>query len=260
MGYMKTFTSEQLAKYFRLAYPSNGIVTQQFGQNLADFYAKWGWKGHNGIDYSGDKQNAYACFDGTVASMKVQVDRAIPWILNIDSDQEETIDGQRIKLRASYIHIDSTQLAMGHKVKKSQIVAVTDNTGYPNYSTAPHLHFQISPLYWNGITWVVDELNGYAGGIDPQPMLSDWVIDVTRYEGQIVKSTEDPKCYLIAGGKKRWFPSQMAFWLTGRAFRTTDIWKLAPFEIAGIPDGENMADVPSEVKKEIGTYYPDLLL
>lgn len=39
----------------KLALPVNGPITQLFGEN-PDVYKKWGFPGHNGIDYGSGKR------------------------------------------------------------------------------------------------------------------------------------------------------------------------------------------------------------
>ena len=60
--------------------------------------------------------------------------------------------------------------------------------------------------------------------------------------------------------KRRWFPSQGAFWLSGRAFSNSDIWQIPAFEMAKIPEGYPMADLPAKVKEEMSRLYPNFLL
>ena len=254
---MTTFTSQKLAEYFRLTTPTNGICTQQFGENQVPFYKQWNWLGHNGLDFSGDKKPIYACFDGVVSKVRITESRGDAWWISIQSDQEETIDGQKVKLQASFVHIDSTTFKVGDRVKKGETIAISNNTGYPNCSTAPHLHFQINPLYWTGLGWNDDKLNGYDGAVDPQPMLKEFIPDPLVFEGLVVKSKDNPKCYLIEKGKKRWFPSQGAFWLSNRTFY--EVNTIQPFEMAVYSDGENMPDLSERVKLEMSKLYPNLL-
>lgn len=258
---MKTFTAQQLAQYFKIKVPSDGWTTQGFGANNAPFYQQWGWLGHNGIDYSGDQRKVFAPFDGVVSKIRKTDNKADAWWISVWSDQVAEIEGQKVRLQCTYIHCDEFYVKEGDHVTIDQHIAKTNNTGYPNFSTGPHLHFGVYPLYWNGLTWVDDKMNGYDGAVDPQPFFSDWIFDIDKYpEGQLIKAIGDPKVYIMEGRKKRWFPSQAAFWLSGRAFRTSDIWNLPPFEIAKIPTGENMPDLPEAVKKEMASLYPNFLL
>ena len=257
---MKTFTAEKLAQYFKLRVPSEHFSGQPFGANQANFYAQWGWLGHNGIDYPGSGAKVYAPFDGTVHKVRNTGNKADPWWISVWSDQEAVIDGQRVRLQVTQIHCDEFYVAEGAHVSDQQHIAREDNTGYRGSSTGPHSHYQVNPLYWTGISWADDKTNGYDGAVDPQPFFSDWVFDMDKFpEGQLVKEIDNPKVYLIDGRKKRWFTSQGAFWVSGRAFSGSDIWSLPPFEMAKIPEGEPMPDLPSAVKEEMGSLYPNLL-
>lgn len=262
---MKTFTAEQLAQYFKIKVPSDGLATQMFGANAIDLYSKLGWLGHNGIDYQSNQAKVFAPFDGTVSKVRKTADKGDTWWISIWSDQKATIDGQEVRLQCTYMHCDEFYVNEGDHVTQDQLIARTDNTGYPNWSTGAHLHFGVYPLYWTGTNWSTDRLNGYEGAVNPLPFLSDYVFDMDKYpEGQLIKAIGDPKVYLIDGRKKRWFPHQMSFWVPsaqwpGGSFRTANIWNLAPFEVARIPSGENMPDIAPEAKKEIASYYPDLL-
>jgi len=257
---MKTFTAEKLAQYFKVKVPSDHWSGQPFGANQANFYAQWGWRGHNGLDFPGSGGKVFAPFDGTVHKIKNTGNKADPWWISVWSDQEVTIEDQRVRLQVTQIHCDEFYVKEGDRVTEQQHIAREDNTGYPNYSTGSHLHYGIYPLYWNGLNWITDAMNGYDGAVDPQPFFSDWVFDMDKFpEGQLVKAIGDPKVYLMDGRKKRWFVSQGSFWLSGRAFKSSDIWNLPPFEIAKIPLGEPMPDLPEAVRKEMASLYPNFL-
>ena len=256
---MITFTSQKLSNYFKLVFPSDGITTQPFGANQLPLYKELGLLGHMGIDFSGDKERLKASFDGVVHKINFYGgDKSMPWSVSIWSDQIEVIDGQQVRLQACYVHVESTTLKEGDVVKKGDIVAIGDNTGYPKYSTAPHCHFEVEPKYWSVNAWVSDYTNGYNGKVDPQPFFYEYIVDPTRFEGLIVKSNDNPKCYLVEGGKKRWYPSQGAFWLSNHSF--SEVNTLQPFEMAAIPLGDNMPDLSDKVKKDMAKLYPNFLM
>lgn len=257
---MTTFTSEKLAQYFKLKVPSDGLVAQVFGANATDLYARLGWNGHNGIDYVSNQAKVFAPFAGSIYKVRKTENKGDSWWVSVWSDQEVTIENQRVRLQVTYIHCDEFYVKEGDKVTQDQVIARTDNTGFPTWSTGPHLHFGVYPLYWTGTVWSTDKMNGYEGAVDPYPFFNDFVFDMDKFpEGILVKAINDPKVYLIDNRQRRWFRSQAAFWLSGRAFRTADIWNLPAFELERIPKGEDMPDLPDEVKKEMGSYYPDLL-
>lgn len=56
-------------------------------------------------------------------------------------------------------------------VKCGQLLAYTDNSGYPKESTGPHLHLGVMPVQVGSGFRVsaLDPTNGYLGCVDPQP-------------------------------------------------------------------------------------------
>ena len=135
-------------------------ITQRFGANPAS-YAKFGLKGHNGIDFgipTGTK--LFSCIDGTV----------------IEARSDPTGYGNYIKIENNecgvlYGHLKSFGVTVGQSVKAGQVIGVSDNTGN---STGPHLHFGVFPKPRNSA-------NGYGGYIDPlDPNLVTWVEDVVE--------------------------------------------------------------------------------
>lgn len=134
-----------------MRYPFNGTfpITQLFGVNQAD-YAKFGMKGHNGIDFglpSGTP--VVAAESGTVAVL-----------------EDPPGFGHYIQLtgyyRTIYAHLDHAIVPNGTQVSEGQQIAVSDNSGN---STGPHLHFGVKPLN-------PDNNNGFFGAIDPQLLLN----------------------------------------------------------------------------------------
>src|SRR3990167_7591952 len=102
---MKTFTAEKLAQYFKVKVPSDHWITNAWN-NPGQLYVNLGWLGHNGIDYGGDQAKIFAPFDGTVHKIRKTPNTSDAWWISVMSDQEETIDGQRVRLQCTYIHCD----------------------------------------------------------------------------------------------------------------------------------------------------------
>lgn len=143
----------------KLLYPIDKVfITQKFGENPA-FYAKFGLKGHDGIDFRTrfvDSPLAHryvtASHDGIVADVR--------W--------DKTGYGTHIRLYKKgsgltiYGHLEKSYVSKGQIIKAGQRIGLTGNTGT---SSGPHLHFEFRP----------DPLkasNGYAGAVDPLPYLS----------------------------------------------------------------------------------------
>ncbi len=106
-------------------------VTQWFGENPTA-YAKFGYRGHNGVDYSavvGTPVRAVA--DGTVAYV----------------DDDPTGYGLYIRIwhktlgvYSMYGHLSKQNVKAGDTVKQGATIGLTGNTGN---STGPHLHYEL---------------------------------------------------------------------------------------------------------------------
>jgi len=106
-------------------------VTQWFGENPA-MYAQFGYRGHNGIDYSavvGTPIRAVA--DGTVVMV----------------DNDPTGYGLYVRLYhkalgiySMYGHMSKQNVVQGATVKQGDVIGLSGNTGN---STGPHLHYEL---------------------------------------------------------------------------------------------------------------------
>ncbi len=152
-----------------LYHPFKGsiFITQRFGLN-PQMYAKYGMKGHNGIDYRTRtpstpqaKRHVYPMQAGHV--IKVE-------------NQDTIIKGIKIK-RAGYglyirlQHADGAQSVYGHLsasyvregdyVGLNTVIGMTGNSGD---STGPHLHAGYRPAGWGKLL-----NNGFKGYVDQLP-------------------------------------------------------------------------------------------
>ncbi|MBV6395529.1 MAG: hypothetical protein HFACDABA_01105 [Anaerolineales bacterium] len=134
----------------QLIYPVTGPITQLFGEN-PDFYQKWGFPGHNGIDFG--------IANGTpvLAAAKGTVDKI---------SFEDGGYGNYIKLRHTdgasvyytyYAHLMQASVAAGQGIEAGAVIGHSNNTGA---STGPHLHFGLRKS---------DTSGAYKGYIDPKP-------------------------------------------------------------------------------------------
>jgi murein DD-endopeptidase MepM/ murein hydrolase activator NlpD len=131
------------------------LVTQYFGENWLDFYAKLGMKGHNGIDFTTRRGCVVlASHDGIVNHAGKDGDGGIG--IEISS----TMAGEGIK--TLYYHLKTVSVYTGNEVKAGQVIGLADNTG--KYTTGDHLHFGLK-LIKSGVT--LNKGNGYNGAIDP---------------------------------------------------------------------------------------------
>lgn len=159
-----------------LFYPLKGIgktpgvyLTQGFGETLMD-YSQYGWKGHNGIDWSAPLGTpVYAISDG--------------WI--IEATAKETGYGLRVteyfeadgfQWVATYGHfqkinfpdIQWTQWDFDRRVNRviaGQVLGYVNSSGN---STGNHLHLSLQKYKNNNL---YEPNNGYGGAVNPLPFL-----------------------------------------------------------------------------------------
>lgn len=135
-------------------------ITQRFGENPA-MYAKYGLKGHNGIDYR------TRFIDSPLGRRYVVAPAA--GVIEEVGNQGKSGYGVYCRIR----HDDGSQSTIGHftklyvvkgqKVKQGERIALSGNTGA---STGPHVHWGWRPKNW-------DAKNGYAGYDDQEKMIGE---------------------------------------------------------------------------------------
>lgn len=133
-----------------IADPAKRRVTQRFGEN-PQVYAKFGLKGHNGLDF------------GVVTGTPI---RAVADGIAINEDFDPDGYGLYAKVLHSwgqslYAHLDKRVTGPGQTIKAGSVIGLSGNTGH---STAPHLHFamRVTPFNRN---------DGWLGYSDPLPYL-----------------------------------------------------------------------------------------
>lgn len=140
-------------------------ITQKFWAN-PQLYAKYGLKGHNGVDF---RASPYKTLYSTHAG-----------ICSIHEDKNNPY-GKYIKIRQMhsdwgyetiYAHLSNIYVTEGQEVKEKQIIWRTGNTG--TNTTWPHLHLGLRFLNPDGS--VKDRWNGYGGYVDPIKYFQEWVI------------------------------------------------------------------------------------
>lgn len=142
----------------KLLVPSNGPITQVFGVN-PEIYKKWGFPGHNGVDYgipNGTPVNSAAA--GTVSQVSFEHGGYGNYVKLIHKDGAKTY-------YTYYAHLASAAVAAGQKVKAGQVIGYSNNTGA---STGPHLHFGLK---------IEGENPAYKGYVDPTPYFTAAVSD-----------------------------------------------------------------------------------
>lgn len=134
------------------------VITQRFGSNPAQ-YAKFGLRGHNGIDFG--------CPTGT------QIVSAADGLV-IETGYDPTGYGYYIKVKHDgyltlYAHLSQIIAKQGEQVLAGELIGLSGNTGN---STGAHLHFGVAPCDDNGLK--TQSNNGYSGYIDALSKLCQW--------------------------------------------------------------------------------------
>ena len=135
-------------------------IGQMFGKN-PDVYARFGLKGHNGLDVPKNGGTPiYATHDGRIVKLQVSDTQGNGiWLL---SNPQQWL-GKEISFRTSYWHLQgfALGLAVGSEILTGQLIGYVDSTGF---STGNHLHFGLKPLEG---TRELFPGNGFEGYIDP---------------------------------------------------------------------------------------------
>ena len=140
-----------------LAWPLDKIfITQPFGVNPGA-YAKYGMKGHDGIDLR-------TRFWDSPLAHRYAMAAADGWC---EPRWDKTGYGYHVRIHhpdgslTIYGHLSKILVASKQIVKTGETIGITGNTGD---SSGPHLHFEYRPPN-------CDTANGFAGAINPLPLL-----------------------------------------------------------------------------------------
>lgn len=171
----------------RLPYDGSYTITQRFGENPAS-YAKFGLKGHNGLDFGiPNGTPILAPFSGVVKEAYFDPN-GYGWYVKIENEKEGTV----------LAHFMSFNVTIGQQVTEGQLVGLSDNTGN---STGPHLH-------WGYYTFPRDRANGYNGFIDQyeiiKPLLvadESMTIGKKQFAALITKLDDQDKLIQSLNGK-----------------------------------------------------------
>lgn len=164
-------------------------VNQIFGVDPVT-YAKYGLKGHNGIDlqaYHG--QPVYAAHDGVCYP---EVDNSGGNGVVIRTNQAYDYEGGLAYFKTIYWHLVKADAVVktGQQVKAGDLIGYADSTGF---STGDHLHFGLKPQAWYEDNWSwqnVDQDNGYLGAIDPTPYLNGFFAEDIKLVVTVEKGIE----------------------------------------------------------------------
>ena len=155
-------------------------ITQVFGNKLIlngkDFYAQWGLKGHNGIDYATPNGTPIlAPHDGMIKQAGFDCD-GYGWYVKIESKTEGSV----------LAHMKSLCVSANCTISEGQQVGISDNTGA---STGPHLH-------WGYYRVPRQTNNGYSGYIDQMPYLINSSVENMITDFLISKGYTYPNAHL----------------------------------------------------------------
>lgn len=144
----------------KLLWPIDKIfITQKFGERPA-YYAKYGLKGHNGLDFRTrfmdsplGRRYITAAADGTVEIVRADAAGYGTHIRLRHPDGSMTIYG----------HLTKSYVSRGDKVKATQRIGLSGNTGD---SSGPHLHWE-----YRAPGWEMHRNDGWGGASDPLPLI-----------------------------------------------------------------------------------------
>jgi hypothetical protein len=126
-------------------------LSQGFGEN-PDMYAKYGYKGHNGMDWACPTGTPIlAPHSGKIIEASLDADGYGNYI-KIENDKEGSVLG----------HNKTLLVKVGDSVTEGQEIAISNNTGY---STGAHIH-------WGYYTLPRDRQNGYGGFINQSNLIN----------------------------------------------------------------------------------------
>ena len=213
----------------KLQYPIVGgeyKISQRFGTNpdgYPDFYKQFGYKGHNGIDFYGAKNDfVFSSCDGRVTT--AQYDSTGYGNLVIVADSE---GGQHF-----YAHLNSISVAVGDYINTGRLIGYMGNTGNVignAYSDGTHLHYGYRPATY-------DVNNGYGGFIDPMPYFAKEDIPESVIFPPVIDNSESSPGWAEivnelganvrgkpGGVWRTWFPKGVRVHKTGNCERANEL-------------------------------------
>ncbi len=135
------------------------VIAQGWGTQKPELYAQFGFSRHNGLDHAFrdgglfvPTKNIYAPCDATVVRSDFQPEGGGIFIglltdpIAFEAFTCTTPDGVSVPFRAGtfpvlidFLHLKKSLVASGTKVKRGDLIAIGDNTGF---STGAHCHTQ----------------------------------------------------------------------------------------------------------------------
>lgn len=137
-----------MTRPFKGTYP----VTQTWGVNPSS-YARFGLKGHNGVDYGTPMRTPIIAPHGGTILEVANDPQGYGLYVKIENDQEGSI----------LAHLSRQDVKVGQVVKEGEQIGLSGTTGN---STGSHLH-------WGYYRKPRNKADGYSGTINPFPYLSE---------------------------------------------------------------------------------------
>ncbi len=155
---------------FRMKWPTQyGVITQKFRER-PEVYRKFGFPGHEGIDFQAPSgSEIYSVADGFVSDVR----------LDANTDKMNKPYGNQVRIQHSggyesiYAHLQEVVVTRGQAVRAGQLIGLADNTGN---SFGDHLHFTLKKKgataqgetdYKYDIVDPTPYLDPFAGGTTP---------------------------------------------------------------------------------------------
>ena len=164
----------------KLSYPVTPLhINQPFGAN-PEYYAKFGTKGHMGIDFLAlHGQPVYSPFDGYAYYVGPDEHGGDGVYVASNPDPDGT---SYIAIHWHLCSKDDPKYAPlvgnpGRWVKRGELIGYADNSGAPFESSGDHLHFGLQACK-DGL--VINKDNGFDGCIDPQPFFDPTILASDR--------------------------------------------------------------------------------
>jgi murein DD-endopeptidase MepM/ murein hydrolase activator NlpD len=206
----------------KLIYAPDGIISQLFNdpntnKALLTFYQSLGLKGHNGIDlvtFRGD--NVYCAHDGKVVHASNDG--------NVGGNWTKICFEEDSRFWANvYGHQETILVKVGDNVSAGQIIGTEGNSGSSAaFYMGVHTHFGLYEYEDNTFNKVKNYDNGFQGGIDPLPYLTNMIL-------KIIGDNKTKKQYLLGNdGFYTWiYDENLLNWIhnSGIADKTQVSWQ-----------------------------------
>lgn len=154
-------------------YIAQGFGVENTNPSVLPVYAKFGMKGHNGLDIIANIGDPVrASHEGVVTFTGVDGGAGNIVVLRT-SQPYDYLNGEAYYKTVSG-HLSEFKCKVGDKVSIGQIIGFAGNTGI---STGPHVHYGLKPQASDeddAVWYNLEPNNGYNGAIDPLPFFNHY--------------------------------------------------------------------------------------